>query len=101
MSEKRARVGGRDRARPDEPICTLHVVGLPNDARKRELRNLCIFLCVSSIGVSTPPGTRTTLRLGPSLHRTGFEGCSIQQSNDQTYGFARFSDPRAAHMAIE
>ena len=72
-SEKRAR---HDRSRNAfEPICTVHVTGLPSDTKERDLRNLLIFLY-------------------------GFEGCTLQQTPEQVYGFARFIDPRSAHTAI-
>lgn len=62
------------RPRAFEPICTLHITGLPADVKERELRNLLIFLM-------------------------GFQGCTLQRSDAAVFGFARFNDPRSAQAA--
>lgn len=73
------------RTEDDEPICTLHLTGLPSDVKERELRNLGIFL-------------------------PGFEGAVINRrssSRDRdaepapTMGFMKFVNPKSAMAALQ
>lgn len=74
--EKRLRTNDiRNKNSLYEVIVTIHITGLPQDAKERDLRNLLVFL-------------------------NGFEGCSIHNSPDQVYGFARFCDTQSAENAI-